>query len=451
MHFIGIDIGTTSVCGVVYDFINQTTDSISVDNSSWISSSNTWERIQDPEKIIGIVIQIINGFETKYDDIKGIGITGQMHGILYVDKDGNSVSPLITWLDERGTLEFNSDFTYAEYLINRTKHKLATGFGLVTHFYNCDNGLVPKNASKICTIMDFAVMKLANRKTPLIDNTNAAGLGFFNVKENTYDVGSIKSIGMDTSILPDINESGVVAGYYNNSIPVYSAIGDNQASFIGSVTDRNKSIHVTIGTSSQISVYSSFFLEVDSIDTRPFPWGGYILVGAALSGGQSLAVLEKFFNSVLQLSKGNMSSFANFYEVINAIDYRKDDDDAVVVKTLFNGSRVDPLTRGSISNISSVNFTAAELIVGFMKGICKEVLEFYNAMPNELKINKKVLTGSGNAIKKNDLVCKILNNTFNLEVVKSKYDEDAAFGACILALIGGNFISGLDSLISKSN
>lgn len=450
MHFIGIDIGTTSICGIVYDFLHQKTESIRIANKSRIDSDKPWEKMQDPGWIVTCIVQIIEKFESKYNDIKGIGITGQMHGIVYVDTNGEAVSPLYTWQDNRGNLILDDDTTYAAYLTGYSGHNLSTGYGLVTHFYNMKNSIVPESAVKLCTIMDYAVMKLAGRKTPLTDYTNAAGLGFFNVKENHFNLSSLKSIGVDTSILPEMGESATFAGYYNSTVPVYSAIGDNQASFIGSVRDRKKSIHITIGTSSQLSVYSSNFFEVDSIDTRPFPGGGYILVGAALAGGQSLAVLQSLFSSIIKLTGTHTLKSAEFYEMINAIDYKKNDNTSLAVATLFNGSRSNPLARGNISNISATNFTAGELILGFMRGICDEVYDFYEAIPYELKKDKNILIGSGNAIKKNDLLCKVLKETFNCRIVKSQYDEDAAFGACIAAVVGGKYVPDFGAILKSS-
>ncbi|MFT3749520.1 MAG: FGGY family carbohydrate kinase [Agriterribacter sp.] len=277
MHFIGIDIGTTSICGVIYDVLNRKTESINVENESRIDAGNSWEKMQDSQWIVTCVIQIIKKFESEYDDIKGIGITGQMHGILYVDNKGDAVSPLYTWQDNRGNLILNNNITYAEFLTDYSGYDLSTGYGLVTHFYNIKNSILPKSAVKLCTIMDYTVMKLTGKKEPLTDYTNAAGLGFFNVREKKFDLSSLSSIGIDTSILPEISESAALAGYYHSDIPVYSAIGDNQASFIGSVRDRKKSIHVTVGTSSQLSIFSGEFFQVNSLDTRPFPGGDIFL------------------------------------------------------------------------------------------------------------------------------------------------------------------------------
>ena len=446
MHFIGIDIGTTSICGVIYDFLNRKTEAINVENKSGISVDNSWEKIQDPQWVVACVIQIIKKFESKYTDIKGIGITGQMHGIVYVDKNGDAVSPLYTWQDNRGNLILHNNITYAGFLTDHSGYNLSTGYGLVTHFYNIKNSVLPKEAVKLCTIMDYTVMKLTGKKEPLMDYTNAAGLGFFDVREKKFDLLTLSSIGIDTSILPKTDESATFAGYYNSNVPVYSAIGDNQAGFIGSVKNREKSIHVTIGTSSQLSIFSEEFLQVNSLDTRPFPGGGYILVGAALSGGQSLSVLQSFFDSVIRISGRNIAEVKDFYEMINAIDYTKGDPARLTVATLFNGSRSDPFERGSISNISTTNFTARDLILGFMQGICNEIYDFYSKIPYELKKDKHIVIGSGNAVKKNNLLCRVLEDTFNFRVVKSEHDEDAALGACIAAVAGGNYIPGFATI-----
>ena len=147
-----------------------------------------------------------------------------------------------------------------------------------------------------------------------------------------------------------------------------------------------------------------------------------------------------------RLSDRNITEVADFYEMINAIDYRKGDPGGLTVTILFNGSRSDPFGRGSISNISATNFTAGDLILGFMRGICTEIYDFYSKMPYELKKDKHIVTGSGNAIKKNNLLCRVLEDIFNFRVIKSEHDEDAAFGACIAAVAGGNYIPGFNTI-----
>ena len=439
MHFIGIDIGTSSICGVAYHFADKTIESITKSNHTSVESSNEWEKIQDPAKIIEIVLDIITEFSSKYPDIKGIGFTGQMHGILYVDDKGNAVSPLYTWQDSRANQLYRDGKTYAEYLSAKTNHTLATGFGLVTHFYNMEHQLIPADATKLCTIMDYAVMKLTGRRIPLMDYSNGASLGFFDRENFIFDIRSLEKVGIDPAILPEIEQSATLAGYYSGTIPVYSAIGDNQASFLGSVRDINRSVHVTVGTSSQISIYSDKYVEVESIDTRPFPGGGYILVGAALCGGKSFDLLKTFFESTLKFFMGNQISNIDIYKTMTALDVDGIQGDLPVVETLFDGTRLAPWKRGCISNISISNLTPEKLIYGFLKGVCRELFDFYQLVPENIRNNKTKLVGSGNGIQKNSLLCKAFEEQFHYKLQLSKIREESAFGACLCAIVGGKY------------
>lgn len=436
MHYLGIDIGTSSICGVVYDFTNKKIESLNKKNDSTLKTVNSWESIQDPSKITLLVNEIVDQYFTKYSDIRGIGVTGQMHGILYVDKDGNAVSPLFTWQDNRGNEIYKSDKTYVQYLVEKTNYPLATGYGLVTHFFNIVNNKVPVTANKLCTIMDFVVMNLTKNRNPLIDYTNAASLGFFDIEKNSFDLQSLKDININTHIIPEIKESQSIAGYYQDIVPVYIAIGDNQASFLGSVNDVKKSIHITVGTSSQISVYTDKYIEVKSMDIRPFPTGGFLLVGAALCGGQSLMILKSFFENTLELFGKKPVQHIDIFKIINSIDYYSDIKDNLVVQTTFDGTRDSPWIKGSISNISRYNFMPENLIIGFMKGISQELYDFYTIIPDYVKKNKTLVVGSGNAIKKNEILIKIFEERFQKRFLLSEFEEEAAFGACILSMIG---------------
>lgn len=433
MHFIGIDIGTTTLCGIVYSPADKSTTTITRANASVLETSHSWELIQDPAVIVSVVIEIIDQCIAQYPDIQGIGITGQMHGILYVNKSGQAVSPLYNWQDKRGDLPFRNNKTYAEHLSEVSGFRLSTGYGTVTHFFNITNGLVPSDAVACCTIMDYLVMVLTGGQRPVMDYTNAAGLGFFKEVEKQFDHTALEAAGIDAAIFPKTVESARLAGFYKMRIPVHIAIGDNQAGFLGAVTDRERSIHLTIGTSSQLSVFSADYFRVSGLDTRPFPGGGYLLVGAALAGGQSLTVLHTLFNSVVQFSGKGSLGLAEFYHLIHSGHYSSNDQDVLTVNTQFYGKRQDPFARGAIANISPANFTAGDLIHGFFRGISNELYDFYTALPAALKKGKSMLIGSGNAIKKNALLCSTLEEIFQYPVITTEQDEDAAYGAAIVA------------------
>ena len=96
MKTLGIDIGTTTISAAVLEdgqFLATETRA----NGAFIPSALTCAREQDVEKITQTALAIVQMLFERYPDIHSIGVTGQMHGILYVDADGNAVSPLYTW------------------------------------------------------------------------------------------------------------------------------------------------------------------------------------------------------------------------------------------------------------------------------------------------------------------------------------------------------------------
>ena len=82
---VGIDIGTTSICGVLVED-GKLVCSQTVNYNAFISTANDWEKIQDAEKIISLALSVLDKLKTSNTAV--IGVTGQMHGIVYTDKDG---------------------------------------------------------------------------------------------------------------------------------------------------------------------------------------------------------------------------------------------------------------------------------------------------------------------------------------------------------------------------
>ena len=93
MYQLGIDIGTTTICGVVVKDGN-VLFSITRKNDSSIPNRAVWEKLQDPNRILEIVEEILSELLQKYPDVTRIGVTGQMHGIVYLDQTGQPLSSL---------------------------------------------------------------------------------------------------------------------------------------------------------------------------------------------------------------------------------------------------------------------------------------------------------------------------------------------------------------------
>lgn len=449
MNFSGIDIGTSSICGIVYNTVSKDIVSIAKINNTDMLSCNVWEKVQDANAIVDIVLDLIQELRIQYPDIKGIGLSGQMHGILYVNAEGEAVSPLYTWQDMRGSLLYKDGMSYAAYLSKQTGFPLSTGFGLVTHYYNKVNSLVPQNAVKLCTIMDYTAIRLTGKCEPLVDCSNAASLGFFDKEKLAFDKEALWNVGIDSSILPEIGKAFSRVGHYEN-ISVYTAIGDNQASFLGSIRDIRHSIHITVGTSSQISVYSEDYVNVPLLDTRPLPGGGYILVGAALCGGCSFSLLKKFFSETIKLYTGEEMDDTDLYKIMVSVPYKEVQEDDIRVETLFGGTRSHPEKRGKIMNISCLNWHPENLIRGFLEGMSQELYDFYQLLPNSVRERKTILVGSGNGIKRNPLLCQILEERFKCHLQVSACREEAALGACICGMVGNGYINNFTDFFNEN-
>ena len=449
MNFLGIDIGTSSICGIVYNTVSKDIVSIAKINNTDMLSCNVWEKVQDANAIVDIVLDLIQELRIQYPDIKGIGLSGQMHGILYVNAEGEAVSPLYTWQDMRGSLLYKDGMSYAAYLSKQTGFPLSTGFGLVTHYYNKVNSLVPQNAVKLCTIMDYTAIRLTGKCEPLVDCSNAASLGFFDKEKLAFDKEALWNVGIDSSILPEIGKAFSRVGHYEN-ISVYTAIGDNQASFLGSIRDIRHSIHITVGTSSQISVYSEDYVNVPLLDTRPLPGGGYILVGAALCGGCSFSLLKKFFSETIKLYTGEEMDDTDLYKIMVSVPYKEVQEDDIRVETLFGGTRSHPEKRGKIMNISCLNWHPENLIRGFLEGMSQELYDFYQLLPNSVRERKSILVGSGNGIKRNPLLCQILEERFKCHLQVSACREEAALGACICGMVGNGYINNFTDFFNEN-
>ena len=429
MKTLGLDIGTTTISAVVYDTDAGVLTSRTIKNDSFLTGES-WERIQDPSVIWEKSVAVVQELLREYPGVAAMGLSGQMHGILYLDAAGIPVSPLYIWQDGRGDLPYDETHSWAAHLSELTGYSLATGYGLVTHFYNLKHGLVPNNAVKLCTVHDYLAMKFSGRSTPVTEATDAASLGLYDGPNHRFDPEALQKAGIDPAILPEVVTDPCL-GTGMLGIPVYAALGDNQASFLGATGGRTDVLLVNMGTGGQVSVYSPDHIQTRTLETRPFPDGGWLLVGASLCGGRSYALLETFFRETVKMVTGQEVSA---YEAMaHAMDTAEDLDRSPKITTLFQGTRKDPSLRGSIENIGTDNFTPRHFIHGVMQGMADELhgmYEGYLAMGGK---PPAAMVGSGNGLRKNPHLCRVFEKTFGIPLILSENDEEAACGAAIYA------------------
>ena len=433
MKTIGIDIGTTTISAVVLETEEERVlEARTIQNGSFIKTEHEWEKIQDASMIISKSSAVLDDLLNRYPDTVSIGLTGQMHGIVYVDGEGSCISPLYTWQDQRGNLPVFDGASLTARMKDECGAVVSTGYGLVTHIYQCRRGGVPEGAVRLCTIPDYLGMVLTGRKKPLLHISMAASLGFFDGRSGSFRVDQLEQLGIDSSILPEVTDDFSVLGFYKGR-PVTVALGDNQASFLGSVGLKENTVLLNVGTGSQISVLSDQYFETAGIEARPLTKGKFILVGASLCGGRAYAIMEKFFRSYASAAGAGECSQ---YEVMANLAARDLEDDPMKVRTTFNGTRMDSGLRGSITNLSEDNFTPEGMVRGVLTGIAEELYGMFESIRTGTGIEAHSLVASGNGVRKNEVLQHIFEEMFGAGLVLARYEEEAACGAAISSLQG---------------
>ncbi|MDL2229872.1 hypothetical protein LJC14_06440 [Treponema sp. OttesenSCG-928-L16] len=433
MAVLSLDIGTTKICALAVDEDGGAILETLFSANAFLPSPHSYERIQDPDAIFRTAENMCAELIGKYAPIRCIGISGQMHGIVYTDSSGTALSPLYTWQDMRASLSYRDGMSYAGYLHKLNTGNIAAGYGLATHFYQLKLGLVPAGASSLCTIGDYIAMRLCSLKKPLMHSTNADSIGFFNISGSHFEYDALEAAGINPHILPAVTGANEILGKTKEGIPVCVAIGDNQASFLGSVRDSDKSVLVNVGTGSQLSLVQESISAPHGLETRPFFDRKLLLVGAALCGGRAYAILERFFQELFAMSSQPVPN--DLYSLMDrSVLEVPRPDDPLTVKPLFAGTRKDPFIRGSIENISQHNFTPSNLIRGFLEGIADELHEMYRPVRDSIKNKYQYLILSGNGARKNIPLIGMLSEKFNLSVEMPRCREEAAYGAALFAL-----------------
>lgn len=421
--YLGIDIGTTSICAVVLDDSGNIKYTVTKPNDCHLESKSR-AKIQDPEKIYSVCEKIYNETQENFD-IKSIGVSGQMHGVLYVDKNGRAASALYSWQDERGNLPFENS-TYAQVLSEKSGYTMATGFGCTSLYYDFVNSLIPSEAVSFCTIGDYVSMRLGCCTEVLMNSTNAASLGLYDLKNNSWDYAVINKLGMNTKLFPKVVADVAKIGKTTHGISVFTAVGDNQASVYGAEQNYD-SLIVNIGTGSQISVISNeYHMPPTGCEIRPYFGGKYLLLGCALCGGYSYRLLKDFFNSMFDgeeiVTYSRMNSWAK-----DALDK-----DIPITSTLFKGTRSAPDLRASIVGLSESNFNAQALTLSVLKGISGELKAFYDLITPITGVRGNLI-GSGNAIRMNPVLRDIIKDDYGMSLNIPAHTEEAAFGAALIA------------------
>jgi sugar (pentulose or hexulose) kinase len=395
-------------------------------------------------------------------DLAGLGITGQQHGVVLVDSSLTPLSPFINWQDRRGEqIDPGSGQSYVRRAIERagaearqrTGCRLAAGYLAVTLFWMKETGVLPPNATA-CFLTDYFGALLTGQR-PVTDPTCSASSGVLDIRHDDWDAELLAALELPRALFPDVRPSGDLLGGLSPTmadrcglpvgLPIFVGIGDNQASFLGSVADRRATVLVNVGTGAQVSVHADQFQPDPLLEARPFPRGGYLLVSAGLAGGGSYAVLERFYRQVgVQLL--GVAADDSLYESMNRLAAAVPRGaDGLRCAPYFFGTRAEPELRASWTGVSTNNFTPAHLTRALLEGMARTMLDGYERITRHADRRWGRLVGAGNGLRRNRVLARIVAETFALPLFVPAQREEAACGAALLAAVGAGVFPDLDS------
>ena len=262
-YYIGIDLGTSACKGILTNREGTVLAEHSV--SYPVSNPYTNWSEQDPAHWYNAAVEILSTLSAGREaDVCGVGIAGQMHGLVMLDECDEVIRPAILWNDGRSAEEtayLNSLGT----LPALTGNIAFPGFTAPKILWVKNNE--PENfarAKKICLPKDYLAYKLTGVFST--EYSDAAGMLLLDVQNKCWSPEMCEICGITMDMLPTLFESYEATGKLKAEYGLPNAIlcagaGDNAGAAVGTNTLRDGDCSISLGTSGTI------FLPCDEFNT----------------------------------------------------------------------------------------------------------------------------------------------------------------------------------------
>jgi xylulokinase len=266
---LGIDIGTSGTKTVLFDDIGSTITS-STKEYPLYQPQNGWAE-QEPldwwNAVCESTSEVISKSGIKAQDIKGIGLSGQMHGLVMLDGEGKVLRKSIIWCDGRTAKECEeiTQKVGKEKLIDITANPALTGFTASKILWvrnnepqiyeKCRKILLPKDYIRYMLTGEFAT-----------EVSDASGMQLIDIKNRCWSDEVLQKLQIDKALLSDVYESYVISGSISNiaakqtglaaGTPVAGGAGDQAAGAVGNGIVKEGIISSTIGTSGVVFAHT---------------------------------------------------------------------------------------------------------------------------------------------------------------------------------------------------
>ena len=448
---LGVDIGTSGTKTVLFDEAGNTIAS-ALGEYPLYQPNIGWAE-QDPEDWWVATCNTIKAVLSKSGvnpaDVKGVGLSGQMHGAVLLDKDNNVLRKSIIWCDQRSSAECEqiTSIIGAERLIEITANPALTGFTASKVMWVKNNEpQVFEKVRKILLPKDYIRFKLTGEFATEV--SDASGMQFMDIPKRQWSSEVLDKLGIDKAFLGDLYESQEVSGKVHSraaeltglaaGTPVVGGAGDQAAGAVGNGIVRPGVISSTIGTSGVVFAYS----EKVSIDPKgrvhtfchavPNTWH---IMGVTQGAGLSL----KWFRDNFCIEEKRVADLMKIDPYV-LMDQEAEKVAAgcsgLVYLPYLMGERtphLDPNARGVFFGLSAKH-EKQDMLRAVMEGVVyslKDCLEIIKEMG--VDINEVRASGGGG---KSKLWRQMQADVFGADITTINSSEGPALGVALLAGVG---------------
>lgn len=435
---LGIDLGTSSVKGMLFDTnkgvlsVEATDYKVSIPNVSYAE--------QSPNMWWSSTLEVLSKLRKKNTElmkqIKAVGFSGQMHGLVATDSNGEPVRPAILWLDQRTESEIqniNSKLPIEE-MGEVFANKVSTGFAFPSLLWIKE--MEPDIFNKIEYIMlpkDFIRMKMTGEFG--VEISDASSTTMFHTKKRDWAWDVIEEFELPKRIFPKCSLSTDIAGYITDECfestgipvgtPVIYGAGDQLAQSIGNGCIEEGKIISNIGTGGQISTFINEFKYDKKLRTHTFChalFPAYTIFGATLCSGMSLNWLK---NKLL-----HVESYQELSEMAMEVEAGSN---GLIYLPYLSGERTPHMNSSASGMFFGVKLIhdRRHFARAVMEGVAfslKDSLTIFN----ELGIRADTIIASGGGAS-SEVWLQIQADIFNKPVTVCHVKEQACLGACLLA------------------
>ncbi len=470
LYFIGIDLGTSSLKAAIFDASGNVIDSSSSEYEVYYPAVGWAE--QDPEDWYNATVTVLKDLVEKcknlhhvsLDCIAGIGLSGQMHGGVFLDNDFKVLRPAILWCDNRPTEECKQ----INQIVGKEAMSLITGNYALPNFTAGKILWVRNNEPYIWHKISAVTLPkdyLRYRMTGVLASeiSDASGTNMLDIKEGKWSTDILQKLDISEDILPPICGSADIVGRITNEfscvtglpsgIPVVGGAADNAAAAIGMGCISNGMSMVTVGTSgvilSQCDKAISAASKGISLFRSAVP-NSYLALCTTLSAAHSL----KWFVSNLCKEEKDLARSKGI-SVYNIIDGYAEQTPIGSNGLLFlphlNGGRSPLLDEGAKGAFIGLTATHGkpEMSRAVMEGVAFSMRRYLDFM-REAGILPKEIYACGGGMQSRAWR-EIFADNFGIALINSDSTYASTRGAAILAAVGAGAYQSVEEACKAMN